>query len=183
MQKTLAKALGSGGEYADVFVEHRVTQAMRLQDGRLHEAGLNVVVGAGVRVISGERQGYAFTDDLSEAALVDAARVASLIARGTGRTPADLSGESRAVPAQYRTDESAETLGDLQTYADFLERVETTARAYDPRVETVNGAVVGEIQRVEIATSDGRLVRDVRPLVALTAQIVARKDGTRGYAS
>jgi TldD protein len=183
LQKTLEAALERGGDYADVFVEHRVSQAVRLQDSKIHESGVSVTSGAGVRVVSGERQGYAYTDDLSERALLDAARVASLIARDAARVPvADL--REIGVTPRYSVAPQALDggLGDLATYAAHLERVDRAGRAHDPRIESVNGAMVGEVQRVQIATSDGMLVSDARPLIVLGAQIVAR-NGTRGFGS
>lgn len=181
LRKTLSAALARGGEYADVFVEHRVVQSVRLQAGKIHEAALNVIVGAGVRVISGERQGYAYTDDLSPAALLEAARVASLVARAASEGTVSIDLREVVAKAHYRTEPDAQTLGDLATYVAYLERIDREARAFDPRIDTVNGTASGEIQHVQIASSDGRIARDSRPLVALAAQVVARKGETRGY--
>ena len=183
LRKTLAAALERCGDYADVFVEHRVAQSVRLQDSKVHEASVSVTSGAGVRVISGERQGYAYTDDLSERALFDAARVAALVAR-TGSSHKAIDLREVAVTARYKVDAQATEhgLGDLATYAAFLDRVDRAGHAFDSRIETVSGAMIGEVQHVQIATSDGALVRDTRPLVVLSAQIVAR-NGIRGFAS
>src|ERR1700694_4510379 len=80
LETLLARALRRGGDYADVFFERRRTQSFRLQDGALHEASVGVVLGAGIRVITGERSGYAYSDDLSPESLAAAADVAALIA-------------------------------------------------------------------------------------------------------
>ncbi len=149
----------------------------------MHEASVGITSGAGVRVVEGDRQGYAYTDDLSEKALLEAARVASLIARDGARVEAaDL--REVAVKPRYTIDAEAQAtgLGDLSTYVAFLQRIDATGRAYDKRIETVNGAMIGEVQHVQIATSDGKLVRDTRPLIVLSAQVVAR-DAVRGFAS
>jgi len=183
LQKTLAAALERGGVYADVFVEHRISQSIRLQDSKMHEASVGVTSGAGVRVVEGDRQGYAYTDDLSEAALLDAACVASLIARNGARVDAaDL--RVVKVEPRYRVDERASDhgLGDLSAYVAFLQRVDATGRSYDKRIDTVNGAMIGEVQHVQIATSEGKLVSDTRPMIVLSAQIVARGQ-VRGFAS
>jgi TldD protein len=66
-ERVLTRALGSG-DYADAFYERRVTRSFRLQDGRIHEAAISVSCGVGIRVVSGERAGYAYSDDLSERA-------------------------------------------------------------------------------------------------------------------
>ena len=178
LERTLGAALAHGGDYADVFVERRVAQSVRLQDQKIHEAGVQVISGAGVRVIYGERQGYAFTDDLEARALLDAARTASLVARegSPGSKRIDL--RPIQAPAYYRADPAAEFLGELPVFVDYLERIDRTARHFDRRVEMVNASAQSEIQHVLIATSDGRLVRDARPLVAVVAHVVAR-DGER----
>ncbi len=81
LARVLTRALRRGGDFADVFFENKLSQTFRLQDGRIHEATTSVVRGAGVRVVVGQRAGYAYSDDLDEAALLRAAEAASLIAR------------------------------------------------------------------------------------------------------
>jgi TldD protein len=178
--KLLARALRRGGDFADVFFEHRTAQSFRLQDGRIHEAGVTVVRGVGIRVISGERVGYAHSDDLSPAALLQVAEVASLIANEgpRDRGSADLS--PRTAPQLYHP---ADHASPAARFVDLLARADVAARAYDPRIAAVNAFVSDETQFVQIATSDGELVTDLRPLVALGVQTVARHDGKRanGY--
>ncbi len=180
LAQLLNRALRRGGDYADVFFEHRSTQSFRLQDGRIHEAGVSVVRGAGIRVIVGERSGYAYSDDLTPAALLHAAQVAALIAHdgARGEPVADLA--SRSAPPLYRP---AERAAPAQTYVDLLMRADAAARSYDARISAVNAFVTDETQFVQIATSDGEVVTDVRPLVALGVQTVATADARRanGY--
>ena len=176
LARVLARALRRGGDFADVFFENKLTQTFRLDDGRIQEAATSVVRGAGVRVVVGERAGYAFSDDLDEAALLRAADAASLIARdGREQTVAvDLSPSSAPSLYEPHSDEPA----DSARYVELLARADVAARAYDPRVAAVNAFVTDELQYVQIASSDGRVVTDRRPLVALGVQVVA-KDGTR----
>ena len=176
----LAHALRRGGDYADVFFEHRTAQSFRLQDGRIHEAGLSVVRGVGIRVIAGERAGYAHSDDLSPVALRRAAGVASLIAQA-GSTAGDVADlRSRAAPPLYRPAAEASPAG---AYVDLLARADVAARAFDPRIAAVNAFVSDETQFVQIATSTGEIVTDLRPLVALGVQTVAQHGAQRanGY--
>ena len=176
----LNRALRRGGDFADVFFEHRTAQSFRLQDGRIHEAGLSVVRGAGIRVIAGERAGYAHSDDLSPAALTHAADVAALIAHGgaSGETVAGLT--SRLAPPLYRP---ADEAAPAARFVALLERADAAARGYDPRIAAVNAFVSDETQFVQIATSDGEIVTDLRPLVTLGVQTVAQTGGRRanGY--
>jgi TldD protein len=183
LARVLGRALRRGGDFADVFFEHRAMQTFRLQDGAIREAATTLIRGAGVRVVVGERSGYAFSDDLDEAALLRAAEAASLIARD-GREQAAtvlLGVPTSAHPGLYEA-HSAEP-ADSQRYVDLLARADVAARAHDPRIDAVNAFVTDEVQYVQIAASDGRLVSDHRPLVTLGVQVVAREGNHRenGY--
>jgi len=180
LARLLARALRRGGDYADVFVEHRTAQTFRLQDGRIHEAGLSVVRGAGVRVIAGERAGYAHSDDLSPGALLHAADVASLIAHDGARGEPVVNLSVRLAPQLYRP--AAEASPALR-FVELLGRADTAARGFDTRIAAVNAFISDETQFVQIATSDGAIVTDLRPLVTLGVQTVAQHGAKRanGY--
>jgi len=182
LARVLARALRRGGDFADVFFEHRLTQTFRLQDGAIREASTTLVRGAGVRVVTGERAGYAFSDDLDEAALLRAAEAASLIARDGREHAATVAlGPGHGAPDLYRPHPDGPA--DSQRYVDLLARADVAARGYDPRVVAVNAFISDEVQYVQVAGSDGRLVHDRRPLVALGVQVVAREGSQRenGY--
>jgi TldD protein len=151
-----------------------MSRSFRLQEGKIHEAGVSCVSGVGIRVLSGERSGYAYSDDLSEEALMRAARTASLIARdGTARTRvAALQSQTEAPPAIYDPVPALLAI-DSSAYVDLIARADVAARASDPRVKAVNAFLSDELQEVTIATSDGRLVHDRRPLVTLGVQVIA----------
>jgi TldD protein len=183
LSRLLGRALQHGGEYADVFCERRKTVSYRLQDGRIHDASYGVTLGVGIRVVVGESAGFASSDDLSTEALMEAADAASLIARSApaGKTgAAEL--RSASVPPFY--DRERVSTSDGHRYAALLERADTTARGYDPRIVAVNAQVIDEVQEVWIATSEGRMVTDRRPLVTLGIQAVAsdKRERSSGYA-
>jgi TldD protein len=175
--RVLARALRRGGDFAEVFVEDRLTQTFRLRDGAVHEATTSVTRGAGVRVVSGERAGYAYSDDLDESALLRAADAASLIVRDGRAESATLALRGERARALYEPhpDEPA----GAERYVDLLARADAAARAFDPRVVAVNAVLDDELQYVQIATSDGRIVGDRRPLVRLGVQVVAKDGGRR----
>jgi len=181
LERVLARALRRGGDFADVFFENKLVQSFRLQDGAVREASSTVVRGAGVRVVAGQRAGYAYSEDLDEAALLRAAEAASLIARDGGAGDATIVLAPVGAPALYgpHPDEPV----DAARYVDLLARADATARAYDPRVVAVNAFVTDELQYVQIASSDGRVTADRRPLVAFGVQVVARDGAQRenGY--
>ncbi len=179
LSRLVGRALRHGGAFADVFYERRRTLSYRLQDGRIHDASYGVIMGVGVRVVVGESAGYACSDDLSEAALTEAADAASLIASTAANGEAgsvDLS--LRASPSFYDCEPSP--VFDAARYVHMLESADVAARRYDPRVVAVNAHVSDEVQEVWIATSEGRLVHDCRPLVTLGVQVVASEKKERG---
>jgi TldD protein len=175
LERVVTSALGSA-EYADAFYERRVVRSFRLQDGRIHEAAIAVSCGIGVRVVSGECAGFAYSDDLSEGALLETARVAALIAKNGG-------GSARGVVLSDRPEQAASIYpaavperlrAEAATYVDLLSRADLAARAADPRIRSVNASCSDELQEVVIATSDGRYVTDLRPLVAFAVQCTAQ---------
>jgi TldD protein len=175
----LERALRYGGEYADVFCERRRTYSFRLQDGVIHDGSTSIAQGVGIRVVVGESAGYAYSDDLSLEALLDAAEAASLIARTApaqriGR--ADLTRTTAAVLYDPRREQHAAAAD----YVSLLSRADRAARAHDTRITAVNAHVTDEIQDVWIATSDGRYVHDHRPMIVLGVQAVASARGERG---
>ncbi|HEY8313580.1 MAG TPA: metallopeptidase TldD-related protein [Candidatus Baltobacteraceae bacterium] len=179
LERLLGKALERGGDYADIFCERRIATSFRLQSGHIHESGLAITQGVGVRVIIGESAGYGYSEDLSLESLVRAAEVASLIARNGARETRSVRIESSAVQALYdasRVDHAA-----ADSYVNLLERADVAARNFDSHVVAVNANVTDELQDVWIATSDGRFVHDHRPLISLGVQVVSTKGGERGY--
>jgi TldD protein len=179
LTRLLGRALQHGGEFADVFCERRRAVSYRLQDGRIHDASYGVTLGVGIRVVVGESAGYACSDDLTERALLDAAGAASLIARNApaGETRSvDLSAER--VAAAYEGGSGEEV--DAERYIAMLESADATGRRYDSHVVAVNAHLNDELQEVWIATSDGRLVEDRRPLITFGVQVVATDKKERG---
>jgi TldD protein len=174
-ERVLTRALGAA-DYADAFFERRVVRSFRFQDGRVHDAGITVTRGVGIRVIVGQRSGYAFTDDVSEQSMLETARIAALIARDPSarvdsiRLPAH---PETPVPAYFAAD-ATQLRADSATYVDFLARADVAARASDPRIRSVNAFASDEVQDVTIATSEGRYVSDRRPLVTFGVQCVAQ---------
>ncbi|MGZ3550671.1 MAG: TldD/PmbA family protein [Vulcanimicrobiaceae bacterium] len=179
LERLLAKALERGGDYADVFCERRTATTFRLQSGHIHESGLSIGQGVGIRVIVGESAGYGYSDDLSIESLLRAAEVASLIAREGSKQPRSFHIEPVSVPSLYDKNRSEHAAA--AAYVELLERADVAARGFDSHVTSVNATLTDELQDVWIATSDGRFVHDHRPLISLGVQVVSTKDGERGH--
>src|SRR3954470_2182588 len=87
LERYLAEALGAGGDYADLYFEYHTSTSLSLDESLIKSATQGISAGCGVRVISGERTGYAYTDDLSPERILRAARTAALIASGPSKQP------------------------------------------------------------------------------------------------
>ncbi len=178
LRRVLAEALATGGEFADVFLQHEVTTSLGLEDGAVNRTSGMVQLGAGVRVVRGDQTGYAYTEDLSIEALLGAARTAAAVASGGGGAgPVRLAlrkiERSRYAP-KTRWDEVP--LGDKLP---LLRTLSERTMAADPRVKKVNVGYSDVAGVVLVADSDGRLVEDHQPMTSLRLFCTAEHKGRR----
>jgi TldD protein len=178
LRETIAAALSAGGEWADVFIQHRVSNDFGLEDGAVNRAFTSVELGAGVRVVRGEQTGYAFTEDLSAAALRQAAKTAAAIAEGASRPGPKRFRIETGLPVRYPTKFRWDGVRPEKKLP-FLTQVNEKAFAADPRVKKVNVWFGDESGVILIADSRGRLVEDVQPMTTLYLSCVAEQDGRR----
>src|SRR5438128_1444173 len=176
MERLLSLALERGGGFADLYFEHHRTSSLLLEEGIIRTASAGLTCGLGVRVVAGDRTGYAYTDDLSWAAMARAAQTAAHIA-SDARTidpqpvaPAPV--ERRYAPAAIGA------LG-LNERIAIVQRAERAAHAYDPRVEKVVVTLADETKKVRIANSAGVLVEDTQPLFSIRVSVIASENGVR----
>ena len=177
MERLLGSAL-SRVDHADVYLEYRVNEELVLEEGAVKKASRHVSQGAGIRAQSGERTGYAHTDDVSLTTLEEAARQARAIAErastsavvavDTGRTPHDL----------YRLAEPP-IAADLGRKLELLRQVDAAVRAADPRIKQVIATLASEELVVLVATPAGLTVGDVRPLTRMNVTAIAEEAGRR----
>jgi len=168
-------------DYADLYFQWSRHESWSLEEGQVKSGAYNVEQGVGVRAVSGEKTGLAYSDEIQLPALTDAARAARAIAR---------SGASAAVPGRQLETRNPQPVT-LYTAADplaslddaakvkLLEAVEAEARAADPRVSQVMASLSGVHEVILIAGSDGRLAADVRPLVRLNVTVIVESNGRR----
>jgi TldD protein len=176
MERLLSLALGRGGEFADLYFEHHRGSSLLLEESIIRTASTGVTCGLGVRVVAGERTGYAYTDDLSWPAMSRAAETAAHIA-SDGRTVPPQAVSPAPVERRYRP-ETLSVLG-LQERIAIVERADRAARAYDPRIEKVIATLADETKQVRIANSLGVLVEDVQPLFSIRVSVIATENGVR----
>jgi TldD protein len=176
MERLLALALGRAGDFADLYFEHHRTSSLLMEEGIIRTASVGVTCGLGVRVLSGEKTGYAYTDDLSWAAMARAAATAAHIASGSREVP-----PQSVTPKPLALRYGQQTLDqlDLAQRIALVERVDRAARAHDPRVEKVIVSLGDETKHVRIANSAGVLAEDVRPLFSIRCSVIAAENGLR----
>jgi TldD protein len=171
----LAEALASGGDYADLYFEYLATSSIGMDESIVKSAIQGVSLGVGVRVISGEKTGYAYSDNLSPDRIRKACRVAAMIAAGPSKvdkTSLDEGHTHNLYPVLTAPTETA-----LAERADLVERADIAARAYDPRVFQVQASWVDSLRHILIATSDGSITTDRQPMARMGVRVLARDNG------
>ena len=175
LQKLLNKTLSNGGEYADVFVEHRRQTSIVLEDGKIEKVITGAEAGAGVRLIYKNRTAYAFTNDLSEQALMQAAYEVSKAASGSVLAPLlDLSVKKPAVTFDIRLLPSTIPVDEK---TGIVRKSDHAARRADKRIRQVTAIYRDSMQKVQIATSEGFMAEDDRVYTTAVVQVVAADVG------
>ncbi|HZU23868.1 MAG TPA: metallopeptidase TldD-related protein, partial [Terriglobales bacterium] len=182
LQRYLGEALSAGGDYADVYFEHLTTTGITVDESMIKSATQGISAGCGVRVIAGERTGYAYTDDLAPEKVLNAARTAALIASGPARTPVVSLTESQRAslyPVAVSPDDAS-----ISDKVELVRRADTAARADDPRIVQVRAGYADEIRRILVIGSDGTAAEDVQPLARMSVFCIARSgtNSSRGSA-
>jgi TldD protein len=168
----LSTALSAGGDYADLYFEYLITCGLSLEESMVKSATQGVSGGVGVRVISGERTGYAYSDDLDPESIRKAARVAACIARGPASVDHAGFQESRKRNLYDVTRIPAEA--SLAERVALVKRADEAGRATDPRIFQIQATYVDSLRHVLVATSDGILSFDRQPLARLSVTALAR---------
>lgn len=180
LRRALTAALSTGGDYADLFCQHRGTHGLVLEHGAIGRASATVALGLGVRVLQGDAIGYAFAEDLSPRAVEAAARTAGAIARGAGRAPSTRFAPVRLAPTRYTELTPWDTVGVTQKRA-LLHTLEVKALAADPSIKEATLALWDYEEVMLLATSDGHLVEDRQPLTHLFLTLTAERHGRREH--
>jgi len=182
LEQALDSVLGASVDAGDLYFQLAREEHWALEDGIVKEGSHGIEQGVGVRAMAGERTGFAYSDEVMPAALLEAARAARAIARegGKGRLQA---WHATAGHRLYPADDPIATLADADKVA-LLQELDRRARALDPRVKQVVATLAAIHEIVLVAASDGTLAADVRPLVRMNVSVIVEQDGRReqGYA-
>lgn len=169
---------------ADLYFQYTRSEGWSLEEGIVKSGSFSIDQGVGVRAVAGEKTAFAYSDDISEAALLDAARTVRTIAAAgqSRRVKIDTPQQIAASRSLYAGMDPIASLDSVQKVA-LLERVEKMARAKDPRVVQVMAGMAGEYDVVMVARADGTLAADVRPLVRVSITVIAEQNGRREVGS
>src|ERR1700743_2323793 len=173
MERCLGEALSAGGDFADLYFESVTSTSLGIDESLVKSASQGISVGCGIRVVSGERTGFAYTDDLSADRLMRAARTAALIASGPAKQTVQGFTETQS-PALYPI---AGTDADISAKLALILRAHKAARAFDSRIHQGRARFNDELRRILIAASDGTFASDTQPLARFNVFVIA-KDGT-----
>ena len=181
--RVMSELTAGGADAADLYFQHTRSNSLTLEDGIVSKASSDVQQGVGLRVLIGEQTGYAFTEDLTLPSMLTAARTASAIASGS-RTIVPQAFNPLSSGDLYTTTVPWSDIG-IDQKLPVLRFVEQKATSMDPAIDKVAVYWADADERVMIATLDGRLVTDHRPMTRVTVVVTARKDGViqTGYAN
>jgi TldD protein len=178
LRETLSSALSKGGDYADVYFQHRVTNSLALEDGAVNRAFANVGLGVGVRVLKGDQTGYGFTEDITPEGLKRAALTAAAIAEGPAKNAPASFKVMESKPNRYPVKTKWEDVRPQQKLSILNGLNEKTFKA-DERVKKVTLNFMDQGSVILIADSNGRIVEDAQPMTTLGLSVVAEQNGRR----
>lgn len=183
MEKAMCDFLSRKIDYADLYFEYVINEALGLEEGLVKTASKNIAHGVGVRAIAGDKTGYAYSDEISLEHIQLAAKTASFIAAE--------SGGSALVPLRT-VEKPGLNLYPLEAYPTdipveakirLMDKIDKMARDYDPRIKNVLASFTSEYKLILIATSEGLVVSDIQPLCRLNITCIAEEGGNRQVGS
>jgi TldD protein len=177
IHKAMKAAMASGGDFADLYFQHLVSNYVGLEDGDVNRAYTSVDLGVGIRVVVGDQTGYAFTEELTAESIVKTAQTAASIAKGkAGKLPETykIAGHRNYYPIET----AWESLG-IDRKIPFLETINKGIFAKDTRVVKASITFADNTSRILVANSDGLAVEDYLPGSYLGARVTAEQDGRR----
>ncbi|GAC1602385.1 MAG: metalloprotease TldD [Ramlibacter sp.] len=175
LSRALAEITAHKVDDADLYFQYTRSEGGSLEEGIVKTGSFSIDQGVGVRAVSGEKTTFAYSDDISEASLLDAARtvrsISSTMRSGRAKVAA------RKVAGGRSLYDGIDPIGTLDSTAKvkLLERTEQLARKKDPRVKQVMAGLASEWDVVMVARADGTLAADVRPLVRLSVTVIAEQ--------
>ncbi|RIH64995.1 TldD/PmbA family protein [Mariniphaga sediminis] len=174
LQKVIAAAMSKGGDYADLFFEHKKSNSLGLEDGKVNRAYSNIGFGVGIRVLKGDQTGFAYSETVTPDALVNAAKLAANIANSkNGFSPVGL---NEKVPAGYYNISRKWEDISVEDKVPFVQKMNDKVFALDEKVIKVNAFLSDQTSYVLFYNSEGRLTYDYRPMISFGTVCIMQKD-------
>ena len=175
MQKVIAEAMSRGGDYADLFFEHKISNTLALEDGKVNRAYSNVDYGMGVRVLKGEQTGFAYTETISQADMLKVAKTAANIASDPVTfKQGDI---LEKAPADYYKISQKWEHATVEDKVPYVQKINDRVFELDEKVTKVSASLADETAYVMFYSSEGLLTYDYRPLASFRVRAVMEKDG------
>jgi TldD protein len=181
LDRVFSQLMGPSIDAADLYFQHSRSESWVLEDGIVKDGNHSIEQGVGVRAMSGEKTGFAYSDEIVLPQLLTAAQSARAIAQ-SGNSGSGHALSSREAKALYAPIDPVESLPNDEKIA-LLREVDKFARTQDSRITQVIVSLSAVLDTVMIAAADGTLAADVRPLVRLNVQVIAEQNGRREQGS
>ena len=177
IESQMANLMQPGVNLADMYFQHAVYESWALDESIVKSGNFSVDTGVGIRAISGEKTGFAYTEDLSLPALQKTIKAAASISN-VGQISEPVSSSVVEVPRYYSVDDPLLSIDNADKIA-LLKHLDHYARAKDPRIVQVSASLSASFEQILILVSDGTLQTDIRPLVRLNISVIAEQGERR----
>jgi TldD protein len=181
LKNVISAAMSKGGDYADLFFEHTLSGIIGLEDGKVNRAYSNIDFGVGVRVLKGDQTGFAYSEDVSQGPMLNAARMAASIASsGNGYIPRE---PVQKLPANFYAIHHKWEDIPVKDKIPFVQKLNDRVFSLDNKVIRVNASLSDETRVMLFFNSDGILTYDYRPMVSFRVSSVMQRGQQIEYAS
>ncbi len=173
LQKVIATAMSKGGDYADLFFEHKISNNISLQDRKVNRASSNIDYGVGIRVLKGDQTGFAYSENISLEDMQNAAKMAASIANENASFKA-LPLTEKIPSGYYKISKMWEDVS-VKDKVPFVQQINDKVFELDEKVIKVNAFLNDETSYVLFYNSEGRLTYDYRPMISFGAVCIMQK--------
>lgn len=180
LRAVIAQGLSSGADYVDIYFEHSAITSVSIISGGENRASQNIDYGAGVRVVTGEKTGYAYTETITPQTLMAAVRQAARISQGTSRNAVAPMLTAKTIKPLYYDNEGHSLQPDGQSImhlVEYLDQVRELLMQADNRIGGINASIVHKIKRFAVVNSLGETSEEERPVTNLSVGCVITHEG------
>ncbi|MBO7080860.1 MAG: metalloprotease TldD [Neisseriaceae bacterium] len=167
-------------DLADVYMQHNIFENRFLEEGMVKSGSFSIRRGFGVRKVCGESTAFAYADNLTDTALLNAS--SAIASMGNQGQNGSIHLQNTPSHSLYQQDNPLTSIPEAEKIA-ILQKADDLARSFDPRVIEVTASLSSSYDYIWLSRNDGRVHADIRPLVRFTINVVVEENGRREYAS